>query len=663
MTDTRRVSVQERVRTVLARRFQPARECRGGFRPTGVQPSAQASYSAPPGSAQPGAGRVDARPCAMGSLAAGVEPDANCGVQQVSSPRTDLAQRLVREGAAALDMGRVEPPCPSQDVLRGAEGVLLSRRQSDAEGDSDTLPPSQTLDALLMQCAEHPVLQQHLLDSPTAPTHGEDGATDSAAEADSRATRSRASPIEGAGSAAGKMEAIELLREQARAWEAWKDSELATWSPFVSAAAQQRRSVSDTERVDTAAQSDSGRCSPSGSEFALQQRLAYLAARLGCMRRALLAWQSGHDAACQSHRLHLLRLSLRCWVSMIVVGLRKQANVTAAVQHNRKRMFRCGLAWWVAIVVQRFKVTTCTSVAAARRMQTHFAAWHEHVIESEMCDEQYRSNMLRLCLCKLSMHAAISIACHEFIWQRQLRTLSSSVLAWGNWVARHNQVVHDAQEAKEACLHELQTRHHMDEHARHVCATWRVRHALLQWHWCTWPLKLKAAHEWDARNSKARCLCAWYLIRIMSGKRVRVSPTSCHAVLQRAPVPVQQQLARGGLAMNAEIYSPGACSSVSRRTPNPARCAPTPPCLGAMGCLPHGSSVCAWQELLWELRMATVKFGGRHPSVRPLKSILRPLPVASGRSCAVGARVLRAFISLAALDKKNILDDENDDWR
>jgi len=82
-----------------------------------------------------------------------------------------------------------------------------------------------------------------------------------------------------------------------------------------------------------------------------------------------------------------------------------------------------------------------------------------------------------------------------------------------------------------------------------------------------------------------------------------------------------------------------------------------------MGCLPHGSSVCAWQELLWELRMATVKFGGRHPSVRPLKSILRPLPVASGRSCAVGARVLRAFISLAALDKKNILDDENDDWR
>lgn len=495
----------------------------------------------------------------------------------------------------------------------------------------------------------------------------------------------RAGPsIEGSCSVADKIEAMQILQEEARAWEQWSDSELATWSPFVSM--QQQRTATyllaspsplhraqssprhfratATEHVDTATQSDSMiRRSP--STLALQQRLAYLAARQRCMRRALLqlSWYAAHDAldvACQRDQLRLFRYFLRCWVNIVVVGMRKQANVTAALQHDRKRRFRCSLTLWVGMVVERFQARTATTAASGKTRQRHFTAWHQHAVSSKFCDAQYRYSLLRRSLSRLCIHSAVSIACLDLLERQQLRILSLCLLTWKDLIVYRLQVIHDANEAKDKCLHELRLQHRLDEHAQQIYAKARVRHALLQWHWCTWTVKYQAAHEFAERNSMAKRLCAWYLSKIISGKRVP------HKVLQRSHAAQQQQ--SRGLEDSTEIWSSSRFQSVSRRKPDPAlvyliskqrlgcieSCAPAPPCLVAVGCMPQGRNVCVWQKLLWELRMATVKFGDGDYCMQRLRGVIRgilgPRPVDSGLKKRIGAQVLRARVSLAALD-------------
>jgi hypothetical protein len=294
-------------------------------------------------------------------------------------------------------------------------------------------------------------------------------------------------------------------------------------------------------------------------------------------------------------------------------------------------------------------------MVSTKTRQRHLTAWHQHAVSSKFCDAQYSYSLLRRSLGRLCIHSAVSIACHKLIERQQLRIRSLCLLTWKDLIVYRLQGIHDANEAKDKCLLELRLQHRLVEHAQQIYAMTRVRHALLQWHWCTWTEKYEAAHEFAKRNSMAKRLFAWYLSKIISGKRV----------------PAQQQHSRG-CDPSTEIWSPSRFQSVSRRKPDPALvyliskkrlgcidgCAPAPPCLVAEGCMPQGENVCVWQKLLWELRMATVKFGYGDYCMRRLGGVIRgilgPRPVDSGLKRKIGARVLRARVSLAALDIEHL---------
>jgi len=218
-------------------------------------------------------------------------PAVSPSLEPRSAPPTDGAAdpELPVAGVAAPHSGTAldAPACfPSAAAHRDGEGgptasaagELLSRKS----GALDSLAPTGSTrwrahapDSLLTGSAEEVVDRLETI-----------------------ASSRRAGPsIEGSCSVADKIEAMQLLREEARAWEQWSESELATWTPFVST--QQQRTATClptasptplyraqsspchfratvTERVDTATQSDR-RIRRSPSTLALQQRLAYLA--------------------------------------------------------------------------------------------------------------------------------------------------------------------------------------------------------------------------------------------------------------------------------------------------------------------------------------------------------------------------------------------------
>ena len=362
--------------------------------------------------------------------------------------------------------------------------------------------------------------------------------------------------------------------------------------------------------------------------------------------RVLSAWASRlvangvYDAACVLDSTRLLLLSMRCWARALAL--------------------RCDVSY------------VATS-AACCRIRSHFDGWKARVVESDICEAHQRHGLLRRTLSKLALHSACSLACRELRQRQRRQALKDCLFLWAHTIWQQHQVAQDVNAAKTLCLQELVIAHKLQEVAQRNCDLANQHAAFRQWHWCTEVLKEDAAQDFLRHSKTAMALCGWVMARVM------LVPNHGKMPVTEMPLAAALDASTLGHAVSANMSDEtfDTCNStlfpcvrrqllrsgVLRRLPDPARCVPRPPLIPSVG--PRAQAgISVWQELLWELRMASTKLPpcvlGGSTSERQL---MRPVPVGSKRALLARAQVLRARISLAAIDVLSELSEDENVYR
>ena len=492
-----------------------------------------------------------------------------------------------------------------------------------------------------------------------------------------------------------------IVQQEAQTWLQWKRTQLATWfgtdvavldtriAPVPRLRLQMTRI--DEQNVDTALVVDkeqdilSALMVATSSIYKLRLRHRVLLtwavqARAHAIWRrrvasALTRWcmwtqltRNARRVGAQVRCRQLWRV-LSAWASRLVAN----GVYDAACVLDSTRLLLLGMRCWARALAQRCDVSYVATSAACCRIRSHFDGWKARVVESDICEAHQRHGLLRRTLSKLALHSACSLACRELRQRQRRQALKDCLFLWAHTIWQQHQNAQDVNAAKTLCLQELVIAHKLQEVAQRNCDLANQHAAFRQWHWCTEALKEDAAQDFLRHSKTAMALCGWVMARVMlvpNHGKMPVNEMSLAAALDASTL---------GHAVSANMSDEtfDTCNStlfpcvrrqllrsgVLRRLPDPAQCVPRPPLIPSVG--PRAQAgIGVWQELLWELRMASTKLPpcvlGGSTSERQL---VRPVPVGSKRALLARAQVLRARISLAAIDVLSELSEDEDVYR
>jgi len=492
-----------------------------------------------------------------------------------------------------------------------------------------------------------------------------------------------------------------IVQQEAQTWLQWKRTQLATWfgtevavldtriAPVPRLRLQMTRA--DEQNVDTALvvgkEQDilSALMVATSSIYKLRLRHRVLLtwavqARAHAIRRrrvagALTRWcmwtqltRNARRADVQVRCRQLWRV-LSAWASRLVAN----GVYDAACVLDSTRLLLLGMRCWARALAQRCDVSYVATSAACCRIRSHFDGWKARVVESDICEAHQRHGLLRRTLSKLALHSACSLACRELRQRQRRQALKDCLFLWAHTIWQQHQVAQDVNAAKTLCLQELVIAHKLQEVAQRNCDLANQHAAFRQWHWCTEVLKEDAAQDFLRHSKTAMALCGWVMARVM------LVPNHGKMPVTEMPLAAALDASTLGHAVSANMSDEtfDTCNStlfpcvrrqllrsgVLRRLPDPARCVPRPPLIPSVG--PRAQAgISVWQELLWELRMASTKLPpcvlGGSTSERQL---MRPVPVGSKRALLARAQVLRARISLAAIDVLSELSEDENVYR